>query len=127
TRGRAARSGAITRRNAIERRAVPVLPAARHGGARRRRARHLSRLRRRAAARCGGPMARTAAGDLPAVSPRAPARAAGSLTRDSVGEPAVALAHVCMPVLPVVPPRPLRIRTGDPQRRELGVERTRLV
>src|SRR5207247_7578374 len=64
---------------------------------------------------------------LPPVSPRVAARPSFSLARDSVGEPAVALAHVCMPVLPVVPPRPLRIRTGDPQRRELGVERTRLV
>src|SRR5205814_277194 len=120
--------GALRPRPIVPRlRRLAVLPAARHRRAGDRRARHLPRLRRRAAARLGAAVAGAPACDLPPVSPRAAARPSFSLARDSVGEPAVALAHVCMPVLPVVPPGPLRIRTGDAQRRELGVERTRLV
>src|SRR5207302_3366035 len=55
-----------------------------------------------------------AAGDVPSVSPWTAARASVPLVGDVLGEPAHALAHVRVPVLPVVLARPLRVRAGDP-------------
>src|SRR5205814_9814366 len=106
---------------------LSVVPTARNGRTGDRWARHLPRLRHRAGARPGRAVARASAGDVPSVSPWTAARASFPLVGDVLGEPAQALAHVRVPVLPVVLARPLRVRAGDPPGRELGVERARLV
>src|SRR6266550_7541275 len=69
-------------------RAVAILPAARYGGARQRRARHLSRLRRPTAARPRAAVARAPAGDVPAVSPRLAALRSLLRCKTPTGRPA---------------------------------------